>query len=97
MSGKKTVSVRVRVSKMLPGSSQGPSLVMEAAPYIVGDTADSNSDNFFQVRIASLRSGNKPWNMGVFAICPGDTNKNCTAHFHHIKFGKPVTVHKNVI
>ena len=88
----RAVSVRVRVSKLLPGPAQGPSIVMEAAKYLKGDTADSNMNNFFQVRIASLHSGNKPWKMGVFAICPV-ANNNCSARFHHIKFGDPVSVH----
>ena len=83
----------MRVSKLLPGPMQGPSFVMEASKYLEGDTADSNMDNFFQVRIASLRSGNKPWKIGVFAICP-IANKNCSVCFHHIKFGDPVSIHE---
>ena len=59
-------SVRIRVSKLLPGSGQGPAMVMEAALYKEGDSAASPAD-WFQVRIASLRSGSAPWQilMGI--------------------------------
>ena len=87
-----TTSLRVRVSKLLPGLEQGPSLVMEASPFRKGDTAESAGE-WFQVRIASLRSRDKPWKMGVFAICPV-VNRGASVQFHHIQFGAPVTVHQ---
>ena len=89
----KKKKVRVRVSKLLPGVEQGPSLVFEACTYQAGDCAASPGD-WFQVRIASLRSGRKPWRMGVFAICPV-ANNGCEARFHHIHIGeKCEPVHK---
>jgi regulation of enolase protein 1 (concanavalin A-like superfamily) len=88
------ISIRIRVSKLLlPGTEQGPCLVMEACAYKEGDGAESSGE-WFQVRIASLRSGNKPWSMGVFAICPV-ANKGCRARFHHLELGaKCNPVHK---
>ncbi|CAK0850048.1 unnamed protein product [Prorocentrum cordatum] len=79
-------SVRVRVSKLLPGAAQGPCLVMEACPCPgVGDSAASPGD-WCQVRIASLRAGGSPWRMGLFAICPVE-NAGCEARFHHVALG----------
>jgi regulation of enolase protein 1 (concanavalin A-like superfamily) len=86
-----SVSLRVRVSKMAPGgvdSAQGAALVMEAAPYKAGDAVDSPVE-WFQVRIASLRGGDKPWRMGLFAICPIE-QKKCKVKFHHIRLGEVV-------
>mmetsp|Transcript_6020 Transcript_6020/g.14092 ORF Transcript_6020/g.14092 Transcript_6020/m.14092 type:complete len:160 (+) Transcript_6020:575-1054(+) len=88
-----TTSARVRVSKLLPGVEQGPALVMEACTYNEGDGAEAEGE-WVQVRIASLRSGTKPWRMGVFAICPV-ANRGCTVHFHHMSLGpKCEPVHK---
>jgi len=81
-----TTSLRVRVSKLLPGAAQGPSLVMEACEYAEGDSAASAGE-WCQVRIASLRSGAAPWRMGVFAICPV-ANDGCEARFHHVELGR---------
>jgi hypothetical protein len=53
----------------MPGKEQGPSFVMEAAE-LIGDPANPDSANWFQVRIASLRSGDAPWQMGLFSISP---------------------------
>jgi hypothetical protein len=90
-----TTAARVRVSKLLPGAAQGPALVMEACAYRDGDGAQSEGD-WVQVRIASLRSGSKPWRMGVFAICPvANEGGGCSARFHHIELGgKCEPVHK---
>eukprot|EP00939_MAST-03C_sp_MAST-3C-sp1_P002699 g2699.t1 len=61
----KATSVRVRVIKLLPGPEQGPSIAMEASRYTEGDTADTHPvGGWFQVRIASLRSGRKPMKIG---------------------------------
>ena len=86
-----TTSIRARVSKLFLGSEQGPSLVFEATTYTKGSTAESEGE-WRQIRIASLRSGSKPWNMGIFAICPV-INKGCKVKFHHINFGDPIMVH----
>ena len=91
-----TTSLRVRVSKLLPGgpgAAQGAALVMEACAYYEGDAAASAGD-WVQVRIASLRSGDAPWRMGVFAICPV-ANEGCSARFHHVALGEKCDpVHK---
>lgn len=81
----RTTSIRVRVSKLLPGHAQGPALVFEAAPWVEGATADTPAE-WVQVRIASLRSGEKPWRMGLFAISPIEA-AGCTARFHHVLLG----------
>ena len=84
-------SVRVRVSKLQPGSEQGPALVMEAAPWADGATAESAAP-WVQIRIASLRSGQQPWRMGIFAISPIEA-AGASVRFHHIQLGakqKPV-------
>jgi len=92
-SAAQTTSVRIRVTKLLPGHVQGPGLVMEAAEFQPGDTVESNA-NWVQVRIASLRSGNRPWRMGFFAISP-IAQKGGKATFHHMKLGPKVDpVHK---
>ena len=79
-----TTSIRVRVSKLLPGSEQGPALVFEAAPWDA-DTADADA-HWFQVRIASLRSGARPWHMGFFAISPIEA-AGSSVRFHHLRLG----------
>jgi regulation of enolase protein 1 (concanavalin A-like superfamily) len=56
-----TTSINVRLTKLWPGETQGPALVFEAA---------STDMQWQQIRIASLRSGEKPWRMGIFAISP---------------------------
>jgi regulation of enolase protein 1 (concanavalin A-like superfamily) len=87
----RTTSIRVRVSKLLPGPAQGPALVYEAAPWAEGDTADSSAQ-WVQIRISSLRSGQQAWRMGLFAISP-IAAAGCEVRFHHIQLGdkqKPV-------
>jgi len=87
-------SIRIRVSKLLPGDAQGPALVFEAAPWkrrTYKRTSDADAP-WFQVRIASLRSANKPWRMGFFAISPIEA-AGASARFHHVRLGpkeKPV-------
>ena len=84
-------SIRVRVSKLRPGSAQGPALVFEAAPWVDGggDAAWS------QVRIASLRSGDRPWRMGVFAISPIEA-AGASARFYRVQLGpKEEPVHSS--
>jgi len=84
----RSTSVRIRVSKLLPGPSQGTAVVMEAALYKEGDSAASPA-KWFQVRIASLRSGSTPWQMGLFAISPIAQDGSSTT-FHHIELGGKV-------
>ena len=87
----KTTSIRVRVSKLFPGSIQGPAMVFEAAPMKSLDESE-DAIPWTQIRIASLRSGEKPWRMGVFAISPIEAAR-CYARFHHVCLGpkkKPV-------
>lgn len=84
----KCTSVRIRVSKLLPGADQGPAMVMEAATYNEGDTVDSPGD-WFQVRISSLRSGDKPWKIGFFSIAP-IAQEGSSARFHHMTLGDKV-------
>mmetsp|Transcript_42219 Transcript_42219/g.105156 ORF Transcript_42219/g.105156 Transcript_42219/m.105156 type:complete len:234 (+) Transcript_42219:40-741(+) len=79
-----TTAIRVRVSKLLPGEAQGPTLVFEAAPY--SDNLPGTHAEWFQVRIASLRSGNQPWQMGFFASSPIRA-AGCSATFHHMHLG----------
>ena len=86
----KTTSIRIRVSKLFPGSSQGPAMVFEAAP--VKSLDESDSIPWTQIRIASLRSGEHPWRMGLFAISPIEA-EGCYARFHQVSLGqkeKPV-------
>mmetsp|Transcript_11678 Transcript_11678/g.38620 ORF Transcript_11678/g.38620 Transcript_11678/m.38620 type:complete len:243 (+) Transcript_11678:158-886(+) len=84
-SAAKSTSIRVRVSKLLPGAAQGPALVFEAAPWVEGATAESAAP-WVQIRIASLRSGEKPWRMGLFAISPIEAAGSST-RFHHVQLG----------
>ena len=77
-----STSARVRVSRLLPGSAQGPALVFEAAPWVEGATAAP----WEQIRIASLRSGQQPWQMGVFAFSPTEAAGSSTL-FHHVELG----------
>lgn len=80
-----STSIRVRVTKLLPGSAQGPALAFEAAPWVEGATAESAAP-WLQIRIASLRSGEQPWRMGVFAISPIEAAGSST-RFHHVLLG----------
>lgn len=90
-SDKQIASVRLRVHKLrMPGSDQGPCVVVEAAPYSVyhhGPDADPGQFSF--IRIASLRSGEKPWQMGPACFVPLE-QKGCTATFHYIRIGPPL-------
>lgn len=81
----RATSIRVRVTKLLPGAAQGPALVFEAAPYVDGETVESAAP-WEQIRIASLRSGAKDWRMGLFAISPIEAAGSST-RFHHIQLG----------
>jgi len=74
-------SIRIRISKVRPGNVQGPALVFEASNLPV-----NNSAEWFQVRIASLRSGDRPWKMGVFSISPIKA-AGSSAQFHYIRIG----------
>ena len=78
----KTTSIKIRVTKLLPGPTQGPALVFEAA-------SDEPGAEWNQIRIASLRSGAKAWRMGVFAISPIEA-KGCYARFHDLLIGPKV-------
>eukprot|EP00536_Pseudo-nitzschia_multiseries_P001305 jgi/Psemu1/322016/estExt_fgenesh1_pg.C_160022 len=62
-----------------PESVQGPCLVFEAAE--IGKELE-----WKQIRIASLRSGTKPWGMGLFAIFPIE-NKGCSVTFDGVRLG----------
>jgi len=86
-----STSIRVRVSKISPGEIQGPAIVFEAARWVEGETVESEAP-WEQIRIASLRSGQQPWQMGVFAISPIAAAGSFT-RFHHMRLGpkqKPV-------
>ena len=78
------LALRLRVSKLAPGPVQGPALLVEAAPYEEGATFDSPGDWQF-VRVASLRSGDKPWRMGVAAA--GPVKAGSSAQFHYVHIG----------
>ena len=80
----KTTSIRIRVSKLFPGSSQGPAMVFEAAP--MENVDESNSIPWMQIRIASLRSREQPWRMGLFAISPIKA-AGCYVRFHQVSLG----------
>lgn len=80
----RSTSIRVRLSKILPGSEQGPAVIFEAARWEAGTSVDSPA-RWFQVRIASLRSNSQPWKMGLFAISP--IAGGSSTRFHHIKLG----------
>jgi len=87
-------SIRVRVSKLRPGNGQGPALVFEAAPWVDGAAPEADAA-WSQVRIASLRSGDRPWRMGVFAISPIEA-AGASARFHHVRLGpKEEPVHSS--
>ena len=60
-------------------------MVFEAAPYKEGDSADTPAEWSF-VRIASLRSDDKPWGMGLFSFAPVE-QKGCICRFHHFLIG----------
>lgn len=75
-------SAKIRLSKMLPGVDQGPCIVMEAS--------EIDKDDWTQVRIASIRSGDQDWQMGIFAITPMES-KGGTVTFHSICLGPLVT------
>ena len=72
--------------KLLPGAEQGPALVFEAARYAPGDAAGSPGEFSF-VRIASLRSGDEHFELGVFSFAPLE-QQGCEAKFHHIRLGE---------
>ena len=80
----KVTSIRIRVSKLFPGSNQGPAMVFEAAP--MRSTTESSLIPWTQIRIASLRSREKPWRMGLFVISPIEA-AGCYARFHHVTLG----------
>jgi len=84
-SAAQSTSIRVRVTKLMPGSAQGPALVFEAAPWVEG-TSTASAAPWVQIRIASLRSGEHPWRMGIFAISPIEAAGSST-RFHHVQFG----------
>ena len=86
-----STSIHVRLSKLQPGSAQGPALVFEAAPWAEGETVETEVARG-QIRIASLRSFEQPWRMGFFAISPIATAGSST-RFHYMQLGpkqKPV-------
>mmetsp|Transcript_44774 Transcript_44774/g.110958 ORF Transcript_44774/g.110958 Transcript_44774/m.110958 type:complete len:230 (-) Transcript_44774:127-816(-) len=78
------LALRLRVSKLAPGDMQGPAILVEASPYQEGAGVDSPGDWQF-VRIASLRSADKPWRMGVFAAAP--VKAGCSGEFHYLRIG----------
>lgn len=83
------ISIKVRLSKMLPGPEQGPCIVFEASEF--------DKDDWTQVRIASLRSGDKDWQIGVFSISPIEA-KGGSVIFHDISLGPLVDpVHSNLL
>lgn len=88
------LALRLRVTKLAPGEAQGPALLVEAAPYEKGDTADSPGDWQF-VRVAPVRAVGKPWRMGVYAA--SHTEQKPSA-FHYIHIGpKRELCHKQQI
>ncbi len=89
--GGRKVSVRVRVTKHLPGAEQGPCITMEACAYNDGDVADTPGD-WKQVRIASLRGrgSQSRWKLGVFSISPTDQLDDSRVEFHHVVLGPKI-------
>lgn len=81
-----STSLRLRVHKLLPGDTQGPALVVEAAPYMEGDAVGSSPSGFSSVRIASLRSADLPWEMGAFCFAPL-AQDGSLARFHYVRLG----------
>merc|ERR1712039_266182 len=86
---------RIRVHKLLPGKDQGPAMVMEVEQsrrrQADGEPAAkaSKGASWTFVRIASLRSGEKPWRMGPFAACPME-QKGGKAVFRSLELGPKV-------
>lgn len=78
------VSLRLRVTKLLPGAEQGPAVVVEAAPYEDGARVDSPGDWQF-VRICSLRGRESSWAVGAYAAAPVAAGLETT--FHYITIG----------
>jgi regulation of enolase protein 1 (concanavalin A-like superfamily) len=76
--GGKTVSLRLRLHKVHPGPGQGPALVVEVA-----DVA--TPDKWAMIRIASLRSGDKPWEMGLMTFAP--MAAGCHTRFTELHLG----------
>ena len=86
----RSVSAAVRITKLAPGAKQGGCLVFEAAAY----DAKGGTPLWKQVRIASLRAGDRPWRMGVYACSP-IKQSGCEARFHHVSLGpKAEPVHE---
>lgn len=89
-----SLQLRLRVHKLLPGSEQGPAVVVEIAQQ--GDAAGCGgeppakmaklSEQWVFIRIASLRSGDKPWRVGPFAASPIE-QKGGKAVFHSVRLG----------
>ena len=88
---------------MRPGAIQGPSLIFEAA-YVNKDVGKNGGDlDWFQVRIASLRSvaevqgKDDDWLMGVFSNAPVKQGGSSVT-FHSIEIGEKVKpVHDAVL
>jgi regulation of enolase protein 1 (concanavalin A-like superfamily) len=76
------LALRLRVTKLAPGDVQGPAILVEAAPYEEGGSADSAGDWQF-VRIAPIRAVGKPWRMGVY-VASHTEQKPSTFHYIHI-------------
>ena len=97
------ISLNVRLSKLRPGAIQGPSLIFEAA-YVNKDVGKNGGDlDWFQVRIASLRSvaevqgKDDDWLMGVFSNAPVKQGGSSVT-FHSIEIGEKVKpVHDAVL
>lgn len=81
------LALRLRVTKLAPGVVQGPALLVEASPYEEGAGFDTPGDWQF-VRIASLRSGDKPWRMGVIAAAP--VKAGSVSEFHYLHIGPKI-------
>merc|ERR1711920_1197282 len=86
-----STSLRLRVHKLRPGSVQGPAIVMEVAqPSKQNDGEPSakkaKCESWTFVRIASLRSGDKPWRMGPFSASPLEQKGGKTV-FHKLNIG----------
>lgn len=97
------MSLRLRVHKLLPGPDQGPCMVFEVArPEPASDTAPdqppskkARTEVWTFVRIASLRSKDKPWQMGPFAASPM-LQRGGRATFHSMRIGpKLATAHSD--
>mmetsp|Transcript_36878 Transcript_36878/g.102347 ORF Transcript_36878/g.102347 Transcript_36878/m.102347 type:complete len:236 (-) Transcript_36878:70-777(-) len=90
-------SLHMRVHKLFPGPDQGPAVVVEVLGdqnlerEATGGPKDKKlkKEEWTFIRIASVRSGDKPWKMGPFVASPIE-QRGGSASFHSVYLGPKV-------